>query len=217
MSDLEQHPTADLERTLARGRPTPSPELRRRVDGRIREERRAVRLYAGSRVSFAAALTVFMLGSFASVGGLGYAANGAQSALRAAKESLVPSKRDTLRRVNGSSGQLQYGGDNIALCHRVAPGEFVIITVPIQEREEHLAHGDRLPEAGQCPTIRVETKRSPRGDGRAPLGGAPRERAPRLQRLPFTGAGLAGTAVVALGLLGVGLALRRRAASRVRD
>lgn len=211
MNEFERHPTEDLESALVRERPAPPAELRRRLDARIQEQRRVERRYAGARLSFAAALTVFMLGSFASVGGLGYAANGARDALRAVKDAVVPSERDALRRLTGSSGQLQYGPDNIPICHRVGPGDFVIITIPREELEQHLAHGDRTLEAGQCPTIRVETERSPPRERR------PLERTQRIERLPFTGAGLAATAAVALGLLGLGLALRRGARSSVRE
>jgi len=63
-----------------------------------------------SRVAFATALTVFMLGFFASFGGLGYAAANTQSATRTVTRIVVPAKTSkVIVRKTQSAGQDQYG------------------------------------------------------------------------------------------------------------
>src|SRR5207247_1794732 len=63
-----------------------------------------------SRVAFAGALTVFMLGFFASFGGLGYAASNAQSVTKTVTRIVKPAKVEKLAvRQTQSAGQDQYG------------------------------------------------------------------------------------------------------------
>lgn len=93
-----------LERELRAARPEPRADfllsLTRHVsDSRPRQPRRA------SRVAFALALTTFMVGTFASFGGLSYAASGAASAASAVKH-VVASHPRTLSK---SSARAQYG------------------------------------------------------------------------------------------------------------
>jgi len=72
-----------LEAELRSNRPEPSDELVNRLEGRVRSHRDA---RAGSfRVAFAGALAVGVLAALASVGGLGYAASGAGTAVQQAK------------------------------------------------------------------------------------------------------------------------------------
>jgi hypothetical protein len=59
-----------------------------------------------SRVAFALALTTFMVGSFASFGGLGYAASEANSAVNVVKKVV---RSDNPRVVNKTSARAQYG------------------------------------------------------------------------------------------------------------
>jgi hypothetical protein len=73
----------DLEGELRANRPQPSDELVHRLEARVHADRRA---RAGSfRLAFAGALAAGLLGALASVGGLGYAATGAGSAVEKAK------------------------------------------------------------------------------------------------------------------------------------
>jgi hypothetical protein len=93
-----------LERDLRAARPEPRADFllsltEHVTDSRPREPRRA------SRVAFALALTTFMVGTFASFGGLGYAASGAASAAGAVKQ-VVASHPRTL---SSSSAKAQYG------------------------------------------------------------------------------------------------------------
>jgi hypothetical protein len=63
-----------------------------------------------SRVAFASALTVFMVGFFASFGGLAYAAASAHSAASSVTRVVKPSKTEKLVvRHTQSAGQDQYG------------------------------------------------------------------------------------------------------------
>jgi len=60
----------------------------------------------GSRVAFAAAITTFMLGTFASFGGLSYAASGASTAAQAVERVVV--EQVPLVRENSAAAD-QYG------------------------------------------------------------------------------------------------------------
>jgi hypothetical protein len=76
---------SDLEAGLRSYRASAPEELVDRVSQRIAGERR-VPQRAWSRVAFASAVAVFMLGTFASFGGLSYAASGATGAAHAVKQ-----------------------------------------------------------------------------------------------------------------------------------
>src|SRR6266542_2128552 len=93
-----------LEHELRAGRPEPRADFllsltKNMSTSRPRQPRRA------SRVAFALALTTFMVGTFASFGGLSYAASGATSAAHAVKQ-VVASHPRTLSK---SSARAQYG------------------------------------------------------------------------------------------------------------
>ncbi len=124
---------------------------------------------APSRVVFASAVTTLMLGTFASFGGLGYAANGVRDGL-ATVGSLAGSERG-LRPAGGSPAADQYG----------SPGGAV--TPP--------ASGGVLSGAGGSPS-------------------APPAQAAASGNLPFTGFPLVLTATIGVGLVILGLFLRRR-------
>lgn len=64
-----------------------------------------------SRTAFGAALTVFMLGTFASFGGLGYAASSAQSTATAVKRVVVAKK--STKTVVQTSAATQYGAQTV--------------------------------------------------------------------------------------------------------
>jgi hypothetical protein len=74
----------DLEGELRANRPEPSREFVHRLESRVRAGRRSG---AGSfRVAFAGAMAAGVLAALASVGGLGYAATGAGTAVQKAKK-----------------------------------------------------------------------------------------------------------------------------------
>lgn len=73
----------DLESQLRATRAEPSPEFVNELGRTITRATRA--RHRGSRLAFAGALTVFMVGSFASLGGLSYAAAGASEAVTVVK------------------------------------------------------------------------------------------------------------------------------------
>jgi hypothetical protein len=94
----------DLEAELRANRPQPSREFMYRLESRVREGRRS---RAGSfRVAFAGALTAGVLAALASVGGLGYAATGAGSAMQKAKRVV---KHNGVLVVHKSPARAQYG------------------------------------------------------------------------------------------------------------
>jgi hypothetical protein len=86
MRSWRRNPESGLEAELRSNRPEPSQELVNRLEGRVRSHRDA---RVGSfRVAFAGALAVGVLAALASVGGLGYAATGAGSAVDQAKRVM---------------------------------------------------------------------------------------------------------------------------------
>jgi hypothetical protein len=86
MRSWRRNPESGLEAELRSNRPEPSQELVNRLEGRVRSHRDA---RAGSfRVAFAGALAVGVLAALASVGGLGYAATGAGTAVNQAQRVM---------------------------------------------------------------------------------------------------------------------------------
>ncbi len=81
--------TDELEQRLRAERPEASDRLVAELAERTEP---AVPARRWSRVAFASAMTVFMLGFFASFGGLGYAAGSVQSATRSVTRIVVPAK-----------------------------------------------------------------------------------------------------------------------------
>jgi hypothetical protein len=149
------------------------------------------RLYAWSRFCFAGALTVLVLGAFASFGGLGYAASGTKQAVKAVKHVVAPSRPQI---VNKSAAQAQYGQPKVTICHK---GHTITVAQPALPA--HLRHGDTI---GACGVAGTNNARTTAGLlGATATGG----------KLPFTGVGLGVTVLVALLLVSLGLVLRRRA------
>jgi hypothetical protein len=94
----------DLESELRANRPQPSRDLVHRIEARVRENRRS---RAGSfRVAFAGAMTAGVLVALASVGGLGYAATGAGTAVHKAKKVV---RHNGVLVVHKSPARDQYG------------------------------------------------------------------------------------------------------------
>jgi hypothetical protein len=88
-----------VERALRAGRPQPSDELVERLSGTVPARGRQ-----WSRVSFASALTVLMLGTFVSFGGLSYAAASAQHTATAVKHVVVKTKHTYVVRTHSAAG-----------------------------------------------------------------------------------------------------------------
>jgi hypothetical protein len=164
MSELGWRRRRATERQLRTERPQPSDELVASISATVaaRRPRGAV----GSRIAFAAAITTFMLGTFASFGGLSYAASGASTAARAVERVVV--EQVPLVRENSAAAD-QYGDPNV--------------TPPAVE----VAKPANRDVAGTVA-------------GTAAASGV----------LPFTGLSLATTLLISLGLIGAGVALRRR-------
>jgi hypothetical protein len=128
-----------------------------------RSETRAGR----SRLAFAGAVSVFILGTFASFGGLSYAASGAAGTYHAVKQVAV--KHSLIVSVPKSSASAQYAPK--PKPHKIQPPAKVAGT-----------------QAGVAGVAGVSS------------GGT----------LPFTGVSLLATFVLSLGLIALGVALRRR-------
>lgn len=99
-----------VESALRSAAPRAADELVDELSGRVLASatRRSGR---SSRTAFGAALTVFMLGTFASFGGLGYAATSAQSTMTAVKRVVVAEK--ATKTAAQTSAATQYGAQNV--------------------------------------------------------------------------------------------------------
>ena len=104
MRAWRRNPESGLEAELRSNRPEPSRELVDRLEMRVRTHGRTSR--SGSfRVAFAGALAAGLLTALASVGGLGYAATGANQAVHSAKRVMHVHAVATLKK---SAAQDQY-------------------------------------------------------------------------------------------------------------
>jgi hypothetical protein len=151
-----------LEEQLRTARPAPRDELVTRIESSIGPYRAPT---AWSRLAFAGALSALILGTFASFGGLGYAASGTTQALGTLK--------------------------TLASTHKV---------------HVRSAADDQYKPAPQAPAPQVK------GVSQAQTAGV--AAAAEGRSLPFTGLSLLSTVIVALGLIALGLVLRRRERSR---
>jgi hypothetical protein len=101
---------SDLEAQLRQARVEPRDEFVSDLSRRIVATSGARTVRPWSRVAFAGAVTTLMLGTFASFGGIGYAASGADHTYKAVK-TLVVDHRVTVRH---SAAADQYGGNPTA-------------------------------------------------------------------------------------------------------
>jgi hypothetical protein len=97
--------TGHVERQLRTARPEPRADFLLAQVKNVAEARPRRRRSA-SRVAFALSLATFMIGAFASFGGLSYAASGAASAAKAVKHVVASNHPRTLSQ---SSARAQYG------------------------------------------------------------------------------------------------------------
>lgn len=80
---------------LRRARPEASEDLVASLSEQVVvTAERSVRANRGSRLAFGTALVVLMVGSFASFGGLSYAASGAKSTATAVQKAVAPAKAE---------------------------------------------------------------------------------------------------------------------------
>jgi len=166
----------DVERRLRASRARPREEFVSQVTGSVRQaSNRQVRRH--SRVAFAAAMTVMMLGTFASFGALSYAATGASETVQTVKR-IVHGQAPPVRKTSAASDQY-------------APKANVAVV--------------------------VKKKAAPAKPVGQVLGAvaAPNAQVASSGELPFTGLSLGATAILGFGLIGLGVFLRRREASRV--
>ena len=177
-----------LARELRAGRPELSAGFVDALSKRVDADGRRSHLFAWSRVSFAGALTVLVLGTLASFGGLGYAASGTEQAVRTVKRVVAPSRPQL---VPNSAAQAQYAQPKVTVCHNGHT-----ITISKAALPAHLRHGDT---AGACGVAGASVQRFAGASSRT---------------LPFTGISLGVTVLVAVLLVSLGLALRRRADRR---
>ncbi|MBA3735477.1 MAG: hypothetical protein H0W90_09835 [Actinobacteria bacterium] len=175
---------------LRASRPEPSPELVKTLSDQYGANRRRAHLYVASRLSFAGALTVLMLGTLASFGGLGYAASSTKQAAIAVKKVVAPSRPQV---VHSSAAQDQYAPQKVTICHKGHT-----ITISRSALPAHLRHGDTI---GPCPAGAGGVAGLGAGKAQGQSGGS----------LPFTGISLGATLLMSLLLLTLGLTLRRRA------
>ena len=133
-----------LARELRESRPELSGDFVDNLSKHVDSSRGAGHTYAWRRVSFAAILTVLVLGALASVGGLGYAASSTRTAVNAVKHVIAPSRPQV---VVNSAAQSQYAHDKVTICHHNGSGKNVTITINRAALPAHLRHGDTI---GPC-------------------------------------------------------------------
>jgi hypothetical protein len=178
----------DLGVELRASGPEPSRDFVDTLSERIASDGRRTRLRGASRLSFAAALSVFMLGTLASFGGLGYAASSTKGAFK--KVGALQGSHSAGR----TPASDQYV-EKVTICHNGHT-----ITISLSALPAHRRHGDTT---GPCGVLGASASRTLGGGalGATASGGA----------LPFTGISLAASALVSLVLMTLGFALRRRA------
>ena len=109
-----------VDAALRGARPDASEELVAELSGRVlaASRRPSPRAHRGSRVAFALALSVFMLGTFASFGGLGYAAT--TQAQQSQKQSATADDCDDANGKQSAAGK-QYCEEKLPDLTTVAP------------------------------------------------------------------------------------------------
>jgi hypothetical protein len=184
----------DLGSELRANRPEPSSSFVHTLSGRIAADGRRTRLRTASRLSFAGAITVLMLGTLVSFGGLGYAASSTKDAFVAVKKVVAPSRPQA---AGNTAAADQYHPQKVTICHNGHT-----ITISRSALPAHLRHGDTI---GPCTgAVAGANAARPQGGALGATGGTS-------GTLPFTGISLAATVLLALTLMTLGFALRRRA------
>ena len=170
----------DVERRLRASRARPREEFVSQVTGSVRQaSNRQVRRH--SRVAFAAAMTVMMLGTFASFGALSYAATGASETVQTVKR-IVHGQAPPVRKTSAASDQYTPTANVAVVVKKKAAPAKPVGQVAGKVAGKVAAPNAQVASAGE---------------------------------LPFTGLSLGATAILGFGLIGLGVFLRRREASRV--
>lgn len=186
-----------VEDALRAGRGEPSDEFldewRERTAPRVAAPARR-----WSRAAFAGALTVFMLGTFASFGGMSYAASSAQGTVRAVQHAVAPkakaARHSVAARESKSAAEDQYGEQESVepAVEKTTPKPSSTLTPPT-------AVVKTTPKPSSTLTPPTATKVE------ATVASPP----PTSSTLPFTGFGLAATGALGALLLALGIFLRR--------
>ena len=197
MKRFRQEGPDGLGSELRASRPEPSKTLVKTLSDSVAADGRKTRLRRASRLSFAGAITVLMLGSLASFGGLGYAATNTKDAFVAVKKVVVPARPQT---VSNTAAADQYQPQKVTICHKGHT-----ITIARSALPAHLRHGDTI---GPCAGNVLGA-----GAGHSQGAGAALGATGTSGTLPFTGISLAATVLLGVILMTLGFALRRRANS----
>lgn len=145
-----------------------------------------------SRLFFAGALTVLVVGSLSSFGALGNAARNTKHSIVAVKTALTRSRPKVA--LDTAAGD-QYAPAKVMICHN---GHTIVINRAVLPA--HLRKGDT---AGACQAVAAGVAARNRGDSLSANTTPP-------DALATTGLSLAGTVLTSLLLITIGLALRRR-------
>ena len=171
----------------------------RTLTRRVEPSGHQTRLRVASRLSYASALTVLIVGTLASFGGLGSAASGTKEAFTAVKEIV---RADKPQVVNRTAAQDQYNPKKVTICHNGHT-----ITINQSALPAHLRHGDTMGSCGSGAVAGAGANRSGGGGGTlGAVGGG--------TNLPFTGISLGTTLLASLLLMTLGFVLRRRAGEK---
>jgi hypothetical protein len=187
----------ELGSELRAGRPEPSASFVQTLSERVAADGRRTHLRRASRFSFAGAITVLMLGSLVSFGGLGYAATNTKDAFVAVKKVVVPARPQS---VSNTAAADQYQPQKVTICHKGHT-----ITIARSALPAHLRHGDTI---GPCGGVLGANATHTQGGAGGVLGSSATS-----GTLPFTGISLGATVLLAVILMTLGFALRRRANS----
>ena len=95
-----------FEREIRAERPAPPADFVLNLSNEVLRSRKPARPRAWSRAAFALAVATFVIGSFASFGGISYAASGATSAVDVVKQAVIHHSVSVHKR---SSAIAQYG------------------------------------------------------------------------------------------------------------
>jgi hypothetical protein len=130
---------SELEAALRRHRPVPSSDFVHDLSSRLVPERLSSPR-AWSRLAFASAVSVFILGTFASFGGLSYAASGATGTYDAVKQVVVQHKLTIS--IPTSSATAQYPNN---------PLKPPTVVAPVKKTHKHAVAGSAAVQGGTLP------------------------------------------------------------------
>jgi hypothetical protein len=151
-----------------------------------------------SRLLFAAAVTVFMVGSLVSFGGLGDAAKSTKHSLVAVRTALTRSRPEEALDTAAAD---QYAPAKVTICHNDHT-----IVINRSALPGYLRNGDTSGPCAGIAGVHAARKRDARPPANITTGA-----------LASTGLSLGATALTSVLLMTIGLALRRRSKPRQPD